>query len=182
MNRENAQRSDPQSLEKVAEAALLDSKLRLIQDVPIGRHHMNQARYTDKSVLMECMLQDFWEHLGDALDVLYRRGTPSLEVQELEEAVLSVEKLLRISQLGHVLGGGIMSRVRPRAEWSRDKDTPPAPASREEAAKYQLLLSKLQGDFRVAEAMISNEQRRHGELNREQLISRIVDRFERHGR
>jgi len=66
MNRENAQRSDPQSLENVAEAALLDSKLRLIQDVPIGRHHKNQARYTDKSVLMECMLQDFWEQLGDA--------------------------------------------------------------------------------------------------------------------
>ena len=51
-----------------------------------------------------------------------------------------------------------------------------------EALHYQTLLSKLKGDYRVAEAMIANEKRRHGELNREQLISRIVERFERHGR
>jgi len=67
-----------------------------------------------------------------------------------------------------------MSRVRPRTERSKDMDAPPAPASRGEAAKYQLLLSKLQGDFRVAEAMITNEQRRHGELNRNNLSAALL--------
>jgi hypothetical protein len=45
-----------------------------------------------------------------------------------------------------------------------------------------MLLGKLKGDYRVAEAMIANERRRHGDLTREQLIARIVERFERHGR
>jgi len=99
-----------------------------------------------------------------------------------QEAVLTLERLLNLSQLGHVLGEGPMSRVHKRTEWSTATDGPPAPASRAEAARYQVLLSKLQGDFRVAEAMIVNERRRHSELNREQLISRIVERFERHGR
>lgn len=181
MNRENTQRSDPQALERVAESALLECKLRLIQDVPIARHQKNQARYADKTVLMECMLQDFWEQLGEALDLHYRNGTPSSDLEELEEVVLKVEQLLRISQLGHVLGGGTMSRVRKRDERRVSMDAPPAPASRAEAAEYQGLLSKLQGDYRVAEAMIANERRRHGELNREQLIARIVERFGRHG-
>jgi hypothetical protein len=127
------------------------------------------------------MLQDFWEQLGEALDLHYRNGTPSSDLEELEEVVLKVEQLLRISQLGHVLGGGTMSRVRKRDERRVSMDAPPAPASRAEAAEYQGLLSKLQGDYRVAEAMIANERRRHGELNREQLIARIVERFGRHG-
>ena len=182
LNRENAQRSEPQALELVAESALLGHKIRLIQEVPLARHERNQARYSDKAVLMECMLQDFWEQLGEALDIHYRNGTPSADLQELEEAVLKVEDLLRVAQMGHVLGGGPMSRVRKRAEWEMITDAPPAPASRTEAARYQVLLSKLQGDYKVAEAMIANEGRRHAELSRGQLIARIVERFERHGR
>ena len=182
MNRENAQRSDSLALEQVAESALLEAKLRLVQEVPIARHQMNRMRYSDRTVLMECMLQDFWDQLGDALDLHYRMGSPSADLVELEEAVLQVESLLHLSQLGHVLGGGTMSRVRQRTEWSASSDGPPAPRSRAEAEKYQLLLSKLRGDYRVAEAMIVNERRRHGELNREQLIARIVERFERHGK
>ncbi|MFH1183677.1 MAG: hypothetical protein V1755_01385 [Chloroflexota bacterium] len=181
MNRENAQRSDLQALERVAESALLEHKIRLIQDVPLARHKKNQARYTDKGVLMECMLQDFWEQLGDALDLHYRSGARSAELEQLEEAVLKVERLLRISQMGAVLGGGTMSHVREHTKSNVNTDAPPAPASRAEAEKYQLLLSKLQGDYRVAEAMITNERRRHAELSRTQLLARIVERFERHG-
>jgi hypothetical protein len=181
MNRENAQRSDVPALERVTEAALLEHKVRLIQEVPLARHQKNQARYTDKGVLMECMLQDFWEQLGEALGLHYRNGAPSAELEQLEEAVLKVEQLLRISQIGHVLGGGTMSRVREHAKSNVRMDAPPAPASRAEAEQYQLLLSKLQGDYRVAEAMIANERRRHAELTRAQLLARIVERFERHG-
>ena len=45
-----------------------------------------------------------------------------------------------------------------------------------------LWLAKLDGSYRVAEAMIANEARRRADLNREQLITRIVQRFDRHGR
>jgi hypothetical protein len=182
LSRENAQRADPEALESVAQSVLGEHKLRLIQEVPIARHEKNRARYTDKLVLMECLLQDFWEQLGDALDIHYRNGSPPNDVQELEGAVLKVEQLLRVSQIGHAIGGGTISRVRRPSEWRVSKDAPPAPESRSEAAQYQMLLGKLQGDYRVAEAMIANERRRHGDLTREQLIARIVERFERHGR
>jgi hypothetical protein len=182
LSRENAQRSDPEALESVTQSALGEHKLRLIHEVPISSHEKNRARYTDKLVLMECLLQDFWEQLGEALDIHYRNGSPSSDVQELESAVLKVEALLHVSQIGHVIGGGTMSRVRKQSEWRVSKDGPPAPESRAEAAQYQMLLGKLKGDYRVAEAMIANERRRHADLTREQLIARIVERFGRHGR
>jgi hypothetical protein len=181
VNSENEQRSAPKALERVSEAALLENKLRLIQDVPIACNQKNRARYADKAILMECMLQDFWEQLGEALDLHYRSGAPSSGLEELEEAVLKIERLLRISRLDPVPGGGMVSRVQKHPEWIVNPDAPPAPASREEAVKYQRLLGKLEGNYRVAEAMIANEGRRHGELSREQLIARIVERFERHG-
>lgn len=182
LNRENTQRSDPAALERVAESALSDFKVSLIQDVPLARHKKNQARYSDKGVLLECLLQDYWEQLGQALDLHYRSGASSEQLQELEQAVLTIEKLLRISHVGHVLGDGTSSRVRAQNAQPVSREAPPAPTSRAEAAQYQALLSRLQGDYRVAEAMISNEKRRHGDLSREQLIARIVERFERHGR
>jgi hypothetical protein len=181
MNRENAERVQARALELVTEEALLDHKLRLIQEVPLATHPKNRARYSDKIVLMECLLQDFWEQLGDALDISYRAGTPSMDVDELEAAVSRLEQVLRISQIGHVLGGGTVSRIRKREEWDKSLEGPPAPSSRAEALQYQALLAKLKGDYRVAEAMIANEKRRHGDLSREQLIARIVERFERHG-
>ena len=182
LNRENSERLHSQALEHVAQDALLEQKLRMIQETPLARHARNQERYSDKTVLMECLLQDFLEQMGDALDIHYRSGTPSTELEELEQAVTYLEQLLRGSQIGNVSGSPTMSRVRKREEWDRTLDGPPAPASKAEAQQYQALLSKLKGDFRVAEAMIINEKRRHAELNREKLISRIVERFERHGR
>jgi hypothetical protein len=182
LSRENAGRLQAEALESVKEEALLEQKLRLIQDVPLASHARNMSRYSDKLVLMECLLQDYWERLGDALDVCYRAGTPSEGLKELEEAVSRVEQVLRIPPAGQAPGGGATSRIRRRADWDKSNEGPPAPASRAEALQYQVLLSKLKGDYRVAEAMIANEQRRHGELTREGLIARIVERFERHGR
>lgn len=182
MNRENAERLQPRALEELAEEARLDHKLRLIQTVPLAAHPKNQSRYSDKIVLMECLLEDFLQQLGDALDIYYRAGTPSAELEELEAAVSRLEQILRISQMGQLLGGGTVSRIRKREEWDKSLEGPPAPSSRAEALQYQALLGKLKGNYRVAEAMIANEQRRHAELSREKLIARIVERFERHGR
>jgi hypothetical protein len=182
MNRENAQRSDPQALERLAEEKLLHEKLRLMQDVPLSSHEKNCAKYSDKVVLMECLLQDFWEQLGEALELHYRNRASTPELAELEQAVLQLEQLLRISQIGHVLGGETMSRVRTKSEWNVSQDAPPAPSSQAESEKYQVLLGKLEGDYKVAEAMIANEARRHAGLSRKQLITRIIERFERHGR
>jgi hypothetical protein len=182
MNRENAEHSDPRALERVAEEALLDAKLSLIQEVPISSHEQNQKRYSDRSVLTECMLQDLWRRLGDALDVLYRSGQVTPDLERLEEAVLKLENLLGIQPEGDLLGSGFVSRVRPRSSIPAKEDGPPAPASRGEAAKYRLLLGRLNGSYKVAEAMIANEARRHANLNREELMTRIIERFERHGR
>ena len=61
-------------------------------------------------------------------------------------------------------------------------DAPPAPESREEEEGYRILLSKLEGNYRVVEGMLSNEAGRYPKLNREELIKRILKRFERYGR
>jgi hypothetical protein len=182
MNRENASRMESDALESVAQSALLEHKLKIMQDVPLASHARSRARYSDKVVLMECLLEDFVNQLGDALDIYYRAGVPSVEVDELEAAVSTLESLLRVSQVGHVLGDSAGSRIRKRQDWDRTREGPPAPATRGEAVLYRALLTKLKGDFRVAEAMLANEKRRHSELSREQLIARIVERFERHGR
>ena len=182
MNRENTSRLASDALETVARQALLEHKLKLIQDVPLASSARNRARYSDKSVLMECLLQDFWEQMSDALEIHYRAGMPSADLDELEGAVSQLENLLRISQMGDLLGGGTTSRIRRREDWDRTSEGPPAPTTRAEGLQYQALLSKLKGDYRVAEAMLANEKRRHTELSREQLIARIVERFERYGR
>jgi hypothetical protein len=182
MNRENASRMESDALESIAQTALLDHKLQIIQDVPLTSHVRSRARYSDKTVLMECLLEDFVNQLGDALEIYYRAGTPSADVDELEEAVSRLERLLTVSQVGLVLGDKARSRIRRRQDWDRTLEGPPAPATRGEAVLYRALLTKLKGDFRVAEAMLANEKRRHSELSREQLIARIVERFEHHGR
>lgn len=182
MNRENRQRSEPQALESVSEEAELDATLQLLDEVPIASHERNLQRYSDRSVLAECLLHDFWGQLGEALDVYYQQGSDATELQQLEQAVLKIENLLGIQQVGSMLEPGITTRVRPRATKLKSDEGPPAPGSRTEAEKYGILLRKLNGSYRVAEAMIANEARRHGDLDREALIARIIERFERHGR
>jgi hypothetical protein len=182
MNRENRQRSDPEALASVTEDAELDGKLQLLEEVPIASHERNLKRYSDRGVLAECLLHDFWAQMGEALDVYYRQESDSPELQRLERAVLKIEDLLGIQQVGSMLEPGSTTRVRRRPDRITTEEGPPAPGSRAEAEKYAVLLRKLNGSYKVAEAMIANEARRHEGLNREALIARIVERFERHGR
>ncbi len=179
MHREATTRADPKSLESVRQGAVAEEKLRLVREVPLASHQRNQARYQDKDVLVECLLQDFWEQMGDVLNAGYESGLLSADQMKLERAVAAIEDLLKIRQLGYLVGGGSMSRVRPKLI---KRETPPAPSSRMEAQRYQALLGKLGGDYKAAEGMIASESKRHRNLTREQLIQRILVRFERYGR
>ncbi len=181
LSRENAERSEPEAMDAISNEAYLNEKLRLIQEVPLTAQQKNQAKYADKGVLLECLLQDYREQMGDALEALYQGGAASPELESLEKAMLRMERLLKIPR-GHVIGGGTMSKVRRQPAPSMSDDAPPAPSSRFEAEQYRALLGKLDGDYRVAEGMIENEARRHPDLERAELIRRIVARFERHGR
>jgi hypothetical protein len=181
LNLENAERSSPESVEAISEEAYDREKIRLIQEVPLVAHQKNQARYSEKEVLLECLLQNYWEQLGDALGLYYESGNPPPELETLEKAVLRIERLLKIPR-GHMIGGGTMSKVKRKAESAMGDDAPPAPTSKYEAEQYRLLLSKLEGNYKVAEGMIANEARRHPNMDRAELIRRIVGRFERHGR
>jgi hypothetical protein len=181
MNLDNAARSSPESAEQITEDAYYREKLRLIQDVPVAAHYKNQSKYTERSMLLECLLQDYWEQMGDALAAYYQLGNPPPELETLEKAVLRMERLLKVPR-GHMIGGGTMSKVRREPQSSASDDAPPAPTSKYEAEQYRLLLSKLDGNYKVAEGMISHEGRRHPELERPELIRRIVARFERYSR
>ncbi len=180
LHRESSDRADPKALQAISDEALISEKLRLIRDVPIGSHQRNQEKYSDKDVLVECLLQDFWEQMGDALNACYEAGPLAPEQLELEAAVSDLEQMLKIRQLGYLVGGETMSRVRPRPAATK-VEPPPAPASKSESDKYRALLGKLGGDFRIAEGMITNEGKRHRNLSREELIQRILVRFERYG-
>lgn len=181
LNRDNAERSSPAAAEALVDEAYINEKIRLIQDVPLASHQKNTARYSDKDVLLECLLQDYWEQIGDALDSYYQAGNAPAELETMEKAVLRIERLLKVPR-GHVIGGGTMSKVRRETAKAVSDDAPPAPASRFEAEQYRALLGKLDGDYKVAEGMIANEGRRHPGVDRAELIRRIVSRFERHGR
>jgi hypothetical protein len=180
INRENASRSDSKTLESASDEAYFNEKARLISNVPLSAHQKNQARYSDKDVLIEYLLQDYWEQLGDALQIYYENGNQTASLETIEKAVLKLERLLKITGQ-HVIGGSSMSKVQSKPE-PVEEDAPPAPASRTEAELYQKLLAKLDGNYRVVEGLIANESRRHSALNREYLMKRIVERFERWGR
>ncbi len=181
LSRENAERSKPESVEGISQEAYIDEKLRLIQSVPLESHEKNEAKYTDQATLIKCMLQDYWEQMGDALAAYYQSGAASTELEAMEKAMLRIERLLQIPR-GHIIGGGTMSKVRRQPEPVMSDDAPPAPSSKYEAEQYRMLLKKLDGNTKVAEGMIANEARRHPDLERAELIHRIVTRFERHGR
>ena len=181
LNRENAERTKPESVDSIMQDAYLDEKMRLIRSVPLDSHEKNEAKYTEKPSLVKCLLQDYWEQMGDALTAYYESGVASTELEVIEKAMLRVERLLQIPR-GHMIGGGTMSKVRREPETPMGDDAPPAPASRYEAEQYRMLLKKLDGSTKVAEGMIANEARRHPGLERAELIHRIVTRFERHGR
>ncbi|MGZ6347390.1 MAG: hypothetical protein ACXWNC_07500, partial [Anaerolineales bacterium] len=181
INRENALRSDPKSLEAVEDEAYLKEKIRLMQNVPLVAHRQNQARYADKRKLIEALLLAYWEQLGEALETYYKKGARPDELAEIENGVLKIEKLLHIPGGHHFLGDSSISKVRRRRSSMMADDAPPAPGSSAEAADYRSLLMKLDGNYRAAEGMIANEERRYPSLTREQLIERIIDRLERYG-
>ncbi len=181
ISRENAERSTPESVDSVSQEAYVSEKLRLIQDVPLAAHQKNQAKYSEKDVLLECLLQDYWEQVGDALNACYQTGNEGPELETLEKAALRMERLLKIPR-GHIIGGGTMSKVRREPEPAISDDAPPAPTSKFEEEQYRLLLAKLNGDYKVAEGLIANEARRHPGLDRTELMRRIISRFERYGR
>jgi hypothetical protein len=181
INRQNNDNSAQKNLDLVADEAYYNEKARLIQNIPIASNQKNQQKYLDKDVLIECLLQDYWELLGDALEIYYTNGIRSIDLETIEKAVLKIEKLLKIPRGQHMIGNSTMSKVRTRPS-TMEEDAPPAPSSRSEAEQYRILLSKLEGNTKVVEGMIANEARRHSELNREELIKRIVNRFENYGR
>jgi hypothetical protein len=180
INRQNTDNSGLKNLESAADEAYFSEKARLIENIPLASHQKNQEKYSDKDVLIECLLQDYWEQLGDALQIYYKNGIRSTDLETIEEAVLKIERLMKITGQ-HLIGNSTMSKVRPHPT-PLDDDAPPAPKSRSEADQYRTLLSKLEGNTKVAEGMIANEARRHSKLSREELIKRIVKRFEHYGR
>lgn len=181
LGEENAGHAGEGALASGFDEAYINERIRLIQNVPLAAHEKNQTRYSEKEVLAECLLQDYWEQMGSALEIYYNNGARPAELLSLEKAVLRIEWLLRIPRGQHVIGGGQLSKVKSAAASANDEEAPPAPSSKHEAVQYRLLLSKLDGNYRVAEGMIENEARRHPTQDREQLISRIVKRLERYG-
>ncbi len=181
INRQNTDASTLKYLESVESEAYYNEKARLIQNVPFAAHQKNQLKYSDKKILMESLLQDYWEQLGEALEIYYKNGIRSIDLETIEKAVLKIERLLKITHGPHMIGDSTMSKVHSKPG-QMDQDAPPAPASRSEADQYRALLGKLEGNTKVAEGMIANESRRHSNLSREELIKRIVDRFESYGR
>lgn len=177
LNRENTDRSSPETVESITSEAYFSEKLHLIQNVPLDSNQKNRAKYTDKNVLIECLLQDYWEQMGDALNEFYQSGDSPVEYEGLERALLRIERLLKIPR-GHMLGGGTFSKVRREPEPSMSDDAPPAPSSKYEAEQYRRLLRVVNGETKVAEGLITNEARRHPGVERAELIRRIVSRHE----
>jgi hypothetical protein len=181
ISRENAERTMAENVETISQEAYTNEKMRLIRTVPLDAQEKNAAKYTEKTALVKCLLQDYWEQMGDALTAYYQSGAASVELEVMEKAMLRMERLMQIPR-GHMIGGGTMSKVRRGPEAGVSDDAPPAPSSRYEGEQYGLLLKKLDGNTKVAEGMIANEARRHPGVPRAELIHRIVTRFERHGR
>jgi hypothetical protein len=181
LNLDNATNSSSEALERALEDAYLTEKLRLIKSVPLEAYKECNSKLVEKEKCIEALLQNFWEQMGNVLDFYYSNNIQNEEVKELEGAVLKIEKLLHIGG-AHMVGGGTLSKVKPRPASRIPDNAPPAPASKTEDQQYRLLLSKLDGSYKVAEAMIANEIRRFPDLTRVQAIARIVKRLERYGR
>ena len=180
ISRENATRSNEHVLNSALDEACLNETLRLIQDVPFAAYQKDQEKYTQKDKIIEALLWDFWEQLGLALDNYYKNNIYNAEVEKLERAILKIEKLLSIPGGAHMVGGGSFSKVKIRPAGAMDP--PPAPGSKSEDEQYRILLAKLDGSYKVAEAMIANEQKRYAGLRREEAIRRIIKRLERYGK
>jgi len=180
ISRENIIRSEDRVLNSALDDACQNEKLRLIQRVPAAHKNEQSKFYAQKPKIIEALLWGFWEQLGIALDDYYKNNIYNPEVEKLERAILKIEKLLNIPGGAHMVGGGSFSKVKRRP--AGPVNAPPAPASKTEEEQYRILLAKLDGSYKVAEAMIANEQNRYSGLSREEAIVRIVKRLERYGK
>jgi hypothetical protein len=180
MSRDNAFRSEGHLLNSVMDDACQNEKLRLVKHVAAAYQKELTKFYTQQPKIIEALLWDFWEQLGIALDDYYKNNIYNVEVEKLEKAILTIEKLLNIPGRAHMVGGSSFSKVKNRP--AGPVNPPPAPASKTEDEQYRILLAKLDGSYKVAEAMIANEQKRHTGLRREDAIVRIVKRLERYGK
>lgn len=184
ISRENATRSNPQAIRALIENSLVDEKVRLIQNVPLATHHNNLYNnlYNQPSgdKIVRAFLMDYWEQLGEALQVYYNDpGADLQELRELEQAVEKIEELLGVNRRHHFVGDSHMSKLRRERSARTDEDTPPAPSSSLEARLYRTLLRRFE-DHRIVERMINHEENRHPGLSREQLMRRILNRWERY--
>jgi hypothetical protein len=180
ISRDNALHSEDRELNSMLDNACASETLRLVQNVHTAYLKEQQKFYTQKPKIIEALLGEFWEQLGIALDDYYKNNIYNVEVEKLERAILKIEKLLNISGGAHIVGGSSFSKVKNRP--AGPVNPPPAPASKTEEEQYRILLAKLDGSYKVAEAMIANEQKRYAGLKREAAIVRIVKRLERYGK
>ncbi len=182
LNLDNAMHSSDEALEQIVDEAYLTEKLRLIKNVPLEAYNESEENLIEKEKRIEALLQNFWEQMGNVLDFYYTNNIQNNDVDQLEKAILKIEKLLKIPGGQHMVGGGSLSKVKARPASRNPENAPPAPASRSEDQQYRLLLSKLDSSYKVAEAMIANEQGRYPALTREEAIARIIKRLERYGK
>jgi len=148
------------------------------------RRNVNILSTDENGKLAEAFLQDYWNQLGDVLDIYYKNGAPSSELEEIEKYILKIEKVLGIPGPHipgpHMVGGGSIRKIKHGSASYSVEDAPPAPSSKSEEEKYRSLLAKLEGNYKVAEGMIANEARHYPTLTREELIVVIVKRLERY--
>jgi hypothetical protein len=115
------------------------------------KYLMELMKYDEKGKLVEALLNDYWERLGNLLDAYSYNGAPSSEIEKIEKYVEKMAEPLGI----------------------------PEPPQIEEH-RYRVLLAKLDGSYKVAEAMIANEQRRYQNLTRKEAVEKIIKRIERY--
>ena len=178
----NAMHASDEALEQAAAKACLNEKLRLIKIVPLYVYNETEEILIEKEKRIESLLQNFWEQMGNVLNFYYTNKIQNEEVEKLERAILQIERLLNIPGGQHMVGGGSLSKVRPKSASHVPENAPPAPSSKSEDHQYRVLLAKLDGNYKVVEAMIVNEERRFPNLTREEAIVRITKRLERYGK
>ena len=157
-------------------------KIEQVLDIPRPgqQHNVNILSTDEKGKLTEAFLQDYWNQLVDVLVIYYENGSPSSELEKIENHIFKIEQVLGIPGPQHMVGGGSIRKIKHRSASYSLEDAPPAPSSKSEEEKYRSLLAKLEGNYKVAEGMIANEARQHPTLTREELIVVIVKRLERY--
>ena len=168
LNRENITRGSEAAFAAIFNEALLDQKLKLIQDVPIGTYKQNE-KGTDQNHARAHVMA-YWELLGQAAEIYYHAGDPL--PSELEDGISKIENIIFSEQ--HYVGARLPSKLRA-APPPADEKRPPAPSTTNEARLYLKLLRLFDGDYRKAEWLIEYENKKVPGSNREQVIQYLLD-------